>query len=100
VTRSSPPAADDPLGGGPPTEAEFFSRAREFFAKLGVNATDIDPDLDLLERELLDSLLLLAFLSFIEEQRGGEAELQPQDIHAVRTLRTAYELVCSGVSSR
>lgn len=72
-----------------------MASARRFFAKLGVNAAGLDPDLDLVAGKVLDSLLLLAFLAFVEEQRGPDAELQPEDIAGIRTLRTAYALVRS-----
>lgn len=90
-----------PIASGPadrklPTEEEFIAHAKRFFTKVGVNVSDIDPDFDLLDGGVLDSLLLLAFLAFIDEQRGPEAELlQPEDIIQIRTLRTAYALVSS-----
>lgn len=78
------------------TEEEFIARAQRFLAGVGVNPAALDPDVDLVEARVLDSLLLLAFLAFVEEQRGHEAQVRPEDIAAVRRLRTAYALVRSG----
>jgi hypothetical protein len=78
------------------TDDEFIARAQRFLIGLGANPAALDPDVDLVATGVLDSLLLLAFLAFVEDQRGHEAELQPEDVAAVRTLRTAYALVRSG----
>ncbi|RKH36778.1 phosphopantetheine-binding protein, partial [Corallococcus sicarius] len=79
----------------PPTESEFIARAQKFLTGLGVQPAALDPDTNLVETRVLDSLLLLAFLAFVEEQRGYEAEPKPEDLIAIRTLRTAYALVNS-----
>ncbi|WP_164019629.1 phosphopantetheine-binding protein [Pyxidicoccus trucidator] len=83
-------AASEPL-----TEGEFIARAQRFLTGLGVDPTALDPDTNLVDTRVLDSLLLLAFLAFVEEQRGYEAEPKPEDLVAIRTLRTAYSLVHS-----
>ena len=75
------------------TDDDFIARAQYFLIGLGVNPASLDPDVDLVAAGVLDSLLLLAFLAFVEEQRGHEAALQPEDVAAVRTLRTACALV-------
>lgn len=87
------PPADDP-------DAEFIERARRFLTAFGVNAATLDPDLDLIDAGVLDSLLLLAFLAFVEEQRGHEAPLEPEDVVAIRKLRTASALVRSSTLAR
>jgi len=86
--------APAPAAAPPPglTEEEFIARARQFLIGLGVNPASLDPDVDLVDTGVLDSLLLLAFLAFVEEQRGHEAQLQPEDILAIRKLRTASAL--------
>jgi hypothetical protein len=76
-------------------DADFIERARQFLGRFGVNAAALDPDLDLIDAGVLDSLLLLAFLAFVEEERGHEAQLEPGDIVAIRKLRTASALVRS-----
>lgn len=79
----------------PLTESEFIARAQRFLTGVGVNPAALDPDTNLVDTKVLDSLLLLAFLAFVEEQRGYEAEPKPEDLVAIRTLRTAYALVRS-----
>jgi hypothetical protein len=75
------------------TEEDFIGRAKAFLHDVGGVATaSIDSDTDLVEAGVLDSLLLIAFFAFVEELRGYEREIRPEDLWAVRTLRTAYAL--------
>jgi acyl carrier protein len=75
------------------TEAEFIERARRFLGEIGgVDSSAIDPDANLVDSGVLDSLLLIAFLAFVEEQRGYEMEIQEDDIKLLASLRTAYTL--------
>ena len=76
-------------------EEEFVARARQFLSEVGgKDASAIDPDANLVDNGILDSLLLIAFLAFVEEQRGHEMEIQEADIKLLATLRTAYRLAC------
>ena len=76
-------------------DAEFIETARDFLVKLGVNRALLDPDVDLVDAGVLDSLLLLAFFAFVEEQRGQDTQFDPQDVTAIRTLRGASALARS-----
>jgi acyl carrier protein len=76
------------------TETEFIERARRFLSEIGgEDLTSIDPDANLVDNGVLDSLLLIAFLAFVEEQRGYEMEIREEDIKLLASLRTAYALV-------
>lgn len=75
------------------TEQEFIERARRFLSEVGgEDPAAIDPDANLVDNGVLDSLLLIAFLAFVEEQRGYEMDIQEDDIKLLATLRTAYAL--------
>lgn len=75
------------------TEEEFIDRARQFLSEIGgIDPARIDPDTHLVEEKILDSLLFIAFLGFVEEQRGYEMELGPEDLALLSSLRTAYAL--------
>lgn len=75
------------------TEEEFIERARRFLSEVGgEDLTAIDPDANLVDNGVLDSLLLIAFLAFVEEQRGYEMEMREEDIKLLARLRTAYTL--------
>jgi aryl carrier-like protein len=75
------------------TEEEFIGRAKAFLHDIGgVDSASLDPDADLVEAGILDSLLLIAFFAFVEELRGHELEVRPEDLQAVSTLRSAYTL--------
>jgi acyl carrier protein len=82
------------------TEEEFIARARRFLSDIGgEDLTAIDPDANLVDNGVLDSLLLIAFLAFVEEQRGYEMEMREEDIKLLASLRTAYTLARPGARS-
>jgi acyl carrier protein len=75
------------------TEEEFIERSRRFLSEFGgKDPAAIDPDANLVDSGVLDSLLLIAFLAFVEEQRGYEMEMKEEDIKLLASLRTAYTL--------
>lgn len=77
-----------------PSEEEFIVRARRFLHEIGgVDTSTLDVDANLLRSGVLDSLLLIAFLAFVEEQRGSEVHIGPEEIGLLTTLRGAYSLV-------
>jgi acyl carrier protein len=77
----------------PATEEEFIERARRFLHEIGgVDTAALDADADLLTAGVLDSLLLVAFLAFVEEQRGAEVCIGPEEIGLLRTMRGAWSL--------
>lgn len=76
------------------TEEEFIARARVFLREIGgVDADSVDVDANLVETGVLDSLAIIAYVSFIEEQRGSEMEMGPEELRLLMTLRSAYLLV-------
>ncbi|HEX2207986.1 MAG TPA: phosphopantetheine-binding protein [Longimicrobium sp.] len=76
------------------TEEEFIRRARRFLHEIGgVDTSALDVDANLLRAGVLDSLLLVAFLAFVEEQRGSEVHIGPEQIGLLTTLRGAWSLV-------
>jgi acyl carrier protein len=78
----------------PLTQEDFNLRARSFLQEIGgADTTTSDPDTNLLETGTLDSLLLIAFLAFVEQQRGSELNIGPDELKLLLTLRTAYALV-------
>lgn len=75
------------------TEDEFIERARRFLSEVGGrDPGSIHPDDNLVDNGVLDSLLLIAFLAFVEEQRGYEMDIQEEHIKLLATLRSAYTL--------
>jgi acyl carrier protein len=77
-----------------PTEEEFIARARQFLREIGGERADaVDVDANLLENGVLDSLAAIAYVAFVEEQRGSELEMGPEELTLIMTLRTAYTLV-------
>jgi aryl carrier-like protein len=74
------------------SENEFFGKARDFLRGLGASVDSIDIDSDLIGEGILDSLSLVAFLSFLDgEQKGTSAPFF--DLAGGLTLRTAYNLL-------
>ena len=89
-------ASDDGL-----TQEEFIAEARRFLREIGgVNVDAVDADAHLLDMGILDSLALIAYVSFLEELRGTEIDMGPEELTQLMTLRSAYALVRPGRSSR
>ena len=75
------------------TEEVFINRARAFFYEVGgVDSASLDADANLIESGILDSLLLIAFLAFIEKLRGSQLDIAPENLPAISSLRGAYAL--------
>ena len=72
------------------SEQEFFAKARDFLRGLGASIDGIDMDSDLIKEGVLDSLSLVAFLSW-KESKG--TSLTIFDLTGGLTLRTAYNLI-------
>jgi len=56
--------------------------------KRGPGDVRIEPDTDLIENRLIDSLDFAEFLFFLEEITGKEIDLETVDVNAFRTLRS------------
>ncbi|MEO7084790.1 MAG: acyl carrier protein [Gemmatimonadaceae bacterium] len=79
---------------GRPTEEEFIARARRFLREIGGEKADsVDVDANLIESGILDSLAIIAYVAFVEEQRGSELEMGPEELALIMTIRSAYQLV-------
>lgn len=55
--------------------------------------TSIDPDLDLIENRVLDSLGFVNFLYVLEEQTGEEIlmeNVKPSDFRTINTIRRRF----------
>lgn len=73
------------------TEEVFIKRAQAFFHEVaGVESASLDADADLIESGVLDSLLLISFLAFIEKLRGSPLDITPENLPAISSLRGAY----------
>lgn len=76
------------------TEEVFINRARIFFHEVaGVESASLDADANLIESGILDSLLLIAFLAFIEKLRGSQLDITQENLPALSSLRGAYAFV-------
>ena len=54
---------------------------------------DIDPDLDLIENRIIDSLGFMDFVFFLEELAERELADEAESVEAFRTLRTLNERI-------
>ncbi|MER6046253.1 acyl carrier protein [Streptomyces sp. BHT-5-2] len=52
---------------------------------------DIDPDLDILENRLIDSLAFIEFMLLVSRLSGEEIDMETLDIDDFRTLRRIEE---------
>lgn len=77
------------------TEAEFISRASAFLTdRLGDGAA-FDADTDLVASGVLDSLAMLEFFFFVEEQRGQPIDTKDFSLQLISSIRTAYKLAAT-----
>lgn len=76
------------------TEDEFIRGARSYLADIADVAEDsLSPDVDLVAEKVIDSLTLVEFFSFIEEQRGAPIDPERVSLDSLSTIRKAYQLV-------
>jgi len=59
---------------------------------------DIDPDLDLIENRIIDSLGFLDFVYFLEELTGEELQASLESVSSFRTLRVIEAEILGGGS--
>lgn len=57
---------------------------------------DLDPDLDLIENRVIDSLRLIEFVYFLEEIAERELAVDERLVAALRTLRSIEREVLDG----
>jgi acyl carrier protein len=75
-------------------ESTFIERAVLFVADIsGEDSSSIDGDTPLLDSGFFDSLALISFLEFLEEERGSPLPISPDDgipLDALASIRAAY----------
>lgn len=80
-----------------PSEQDFVEAAVAHLSALsGTDASELGPDTLLRETGWFDSLLLVSFLDFIEEQRGSPLPVSADTglpLADLATVRSAYRLV-------
>ncbi|MCX4745039.1 acyl carrier protein [Kitasatospora sp. NBC_01287] len=76
-----------------PSEDEFVRNAVQFLAEIGADSSGLEPETDLFESGVLDSLGSLAFLDFLEQQRGAEIDIDTLNISMISSLRSAYAFI-------
>lgn len=54
---------------------------------------DIDPDFDIIENRVVDSLSFTEFIIFLEEVSGRDLQVHSGSVNMFRTLRTIEENV-------
>ncbi len=71
----------------PAGEPEGIGRIREWLSARRPDRGKIDPDLDLIETRLIDSLQFVEFLLLLEELTGSEIDVAEVTADSFRTLR-------------
>lgn len=77
------------------TEDEFISRASTFLTERLGDGAAFDADTDLVGSGVLDSLAMLEFFFFVEEQRGAAIDTKNFSLQLISSIRTAYKLASS-----
>jgi acyl carrier protein len=60
---------------------------------------DIDPDYDIIENRVIDSLGFTEFVLFLEEVSGREVQVYTESVNAFRTLRSIQENIINGTTA-
>jgi acyl carrier protein len=60
---------------------------------------DIDPDFDIIENRVIDSLSFTEFILFLEEVSGREVQIYTESVDAFRTLRSIQENILNGAGA-
>lgn len=82
-----------------PTD-ERLQAVRDWLRKKKPDLPEIDLDTDLIENRIVDSLLFVDFLFFLEQLAGRDLQEQARSVNPFRTLRSIREQVLgSAVSS-
>ena len=75
----------------PDSDPDVFDQLRSYLLELNPELDTVDPDLDIIENRIVDSLQLVGFLVFIEQLRGTEIPEASVNQESFRTLRTIQE---------
>ena len=60
---------------------------------------DIDPDFDIIENRVIDSLGFTEFILFLEEVSGREIQLFTESVNAFRTLRSIQDNIINSTAA-
>lgn len=60
---------------------------------------DIDPDFDIIENRVIDSLSFTEFILFLEEVSGREVQIYTESVNAFRTLRSIQDNIINGTTA-
>src|ERR1700759_3450951 len=77
------------------TEDEFISRASTFLTERLGDGARFDADTDLVGSGVLDSLAMLEFFFFVEEQRGEAIDTKDFSLQSISSIRAAYRLAAA-----
>ena len=58
--------------------------------------SDLDPDFDLIENRVIDSLSFLEFVFFLEELTGRELQTTAETVNAFRSLHSIQKEILDG----
>ena len=77
-----------------PSKVEFVARALDFLRDvLGDAAASLDADTDLYTSDQFDSLALVAFLGFVEDELARPIDLDDIDPSQFTTIGDSYEIL-------
>ena len=60
---------------------------------------DIDPDFDIIENRVIDSLSFTEFILFLEEVSGREIQVYTESVDVFRTLRSIQDNIMNGTAA-
>ena len=66
---------------------EGMEQVRAWLLERKPELSEIDPDMDLIDQRIIDSLSFIEFLFFLEEVAGRDLQEEAQSVEPFRTLR-------------
>jgi len=75
---------------------EQLMKVSEWLRSKKPDSPELELDLDLIQNRVIDSLIYIEFIFFLEELSGYELQSHAEDANRFRTLRSIRDNVLSG----
>ena len=81
------------------TQQQQMDQIKSWLLAKNPEMQDIDPDFDIIENRVIDSLGFTEFILFLEEVSGREIQLFTESVNAFRTLRSIQDNIINSTAA-
>jgi acyl carrier protein len=81
------------------TQQQQMDQIKSWLVAKKPEIQDIDPDFDIIENRVIDSLSFTEFILFLEEVSGREIQLYTDSVNVFRTLRSIQDNIINGAAA-